>query len=177
MKKIFSLLMAVTIVATALAFNTRSASAAPLGLLVYVEAFKGKDAGTQMPAQFWADSDWHSVYCVMTDTAGYVSCKFPEKYSGQSVTLKLNDSLVFYVTVPAKQENTTPTCTAPQVVGADVKFTIGVPFFSASTVTYFVSGNTLGDVATNAQAWVNNSNGYYTNYTIVSGLHCGVQPT
>lgn len=105
MKKVFSLLMAVTIIAAALVFNTRSVSAAPLGVTVYVKAFESKNAGTKVPAQFWADSDWHSVYCVMTDVSGYISCKFSEKYSGKSITLKLNDSLIFYVTVPVQREN------------------------------------------------------------------------
>lgn len=102
MKRIFSLLMAVIIVTMVLVFNTRPASAAPLGLIVHADAFKKMDAGAKVPAQFWADSNWHSVYCVTVDEAGDVSCQFPEKYAGKSVTLKLNDSLIFYVTVPVR---------------------------------------------------------------------------
>ena len=167
MKKVFSLLMAVAVFATTLWFSVGTASAAALTVVLHVD---GATEANVKEATVFVNSEYHNAYCVLQDAeTGKVVCKVSEKFAHEGAVLYIAGQ-AFYLELPSapevKTEEEQPlVCDVGEVAGAYVQFT----YKSGGTVTYFVSGDTLSDVADHAERL----KGFkFSSYTIDGGLFC-----
>ena len=171
MKKVFLLLMVITVLMSSLWISVGTASAASLAVTVYAPGATQADVDN---ATVFVGSEYHQAFCVLKDAeTGKVVCKVSEKFASEGAVLYVAGQ-AFYLTLPEVHENQPAeeplTCTAPEVPGADVAFTN----FKDYTSTYFIAGDTLADVADNADRWLGS---YWVSYEIVGGLHCEVYDT
>lgn len=161
MKKLFSFLMVVFVLASALWFNTGTASAAG-SFLFYIPGVTQQEV---RDATIFANSETSDIYCVIKDVeTGEVRCEVPAKYAGLAARVFIGDH-VFYVTAPEIREDSALTCTPPEVLGAMVRYTYTK---SIGSITFFVAGDSLEAVSAQIVLWG-------PNYEVVSGLVCGIK--
>jgi hypothetical protein len=97
MKKVFSFVMAVAVIATVLGVSVGTASAASSSVVLYLPGVSQQDLNN---ARVFVNSDYHKVECTLKDAeTGKVVCHVPGKYAGEDVTLFVAGQ-IFYATVP-----------------------------------------------------------------------------
>jgi hypothetical protein len=123
MKKLFSFLMVMFVLASALWFNTGAVSAAG-SFLFYIPGVTQQEVKN---ATIFANSETSDIYCVLKDAeTGEVRCEVPARYAGMAARVFIGDH-VFYVTAPEIREDSVPTCTPPEVLGLWLDITITHP--------------------------------------------------
>jgi len=184
MKKIFSLLMALTVLGSALGLQVGTAQADG-GLIVYegglyvwgkgivfhfdAEGYRNKDL---KDASIYVGSDFYDLFCWVTSDKEHIVCNAQgglTQFAGQTGIIYLGGQ-IFYVIIPAKAGapvDESLTCPQGQVLGADVLVDTGEGY-----ATYFVPGDTLADVESLAVSW------FGQDYGGISGdLYCDVEPS
>ena len=184
MKKIFLLLMAVVVLISAFGMQVNRAKAA--GYITYDDAefivgtgivftfsgegFRNRDL---RGSTIWVGSDWYDLYCWAVKAEGKIRCLAwggLTQFAGQTGVVYLGGQ-IFYVIIPDKhgipQDSGPLTCPDGLVPGADVFVEFG-----EGSGTFFIPGDTLDEVESQAQSWF----GQFA-YEIVSGLYCGEEPT
>jgi hypothetical protein len=115
MKKVWSFLMVMAVLTTALWVNIGTAGATPAQpphhfynpgpptVVVYSPYFKDLRPGKRLQAQIFVESSFQNIQCVVTDRVGHVACKDPRRYAGLFVVLHLQaagQNLAFYLKLP-----------------------------------------------------------------------------
>jgi hypothetical protein len=97
MKKVFSFVMAVAVIATVLGVSVGSASAASSSVVLYLPGVTQQELKN---ASMFVNSEYHKVECTLKDAeTGKVVCHVPGKYAGEDVTLFVAGQ-VFNASVP-----------------------------------------------------------------------------
>lgn len=171
MKKTFSLLMLVTILAGTLWYQVGTASANALKVVVYMPGATQDDVEN---ATVYVGSGYYNVNCVLKDAkTGKVVCSVNEKFASDGAVLYVA-GLVYFVDLPSHANPGDPpdqevplTCEEGNAPGADVKFQYTL--FPTRTATWFVNGGTLTEVANNASVYIGVK---FSSFEVVSGLYC-----
>lgn len=157
MKKVFSFVMAVAVIATALGISVGSVSAAGSSVVLYLPGVTQQELKN---ASMFVNSEYHKVECTLKDAeTGKVVCHVPGKYAGESVQIFLSGQ-VFSATVSAVRtgngkstdgEEEALTCTEPQYPGAHVTFYAEYwkpesNQWIAYTFGRFIEGETMSEV-------------------------------
>lgn len=187
MKKLFFLLMAVSLFVSALGVQVRPVRAE--GYIEYehtqfvwgtgivftfsAEGFRNKDVKN---ASILIGSDYYDLYCWVRKEENKILCVARgglTEFAGQMGIIYLGGQF-FYVIIPGKAgtpvEGKSLTCPEGQVPGADVTF-----FTSDETSeTYFVPGSTDAEVQNNAESYLGE---YYVSIEEIGDLYCGKEPS
>ncbi len=106
MKKAFLLLIAVMALAGTARFNVSASENGTVNAIVYSEFFTDVNAGDHVSAEFYtSNAELQELTCAGTENPGFVSCQFPEEYTGQQIPMQLTKNgvmFVYVVNVPAK---------------------------------------------------------------------------
>jgi hypothetical protein len=189
MKKALSLAMVLMVLVSMLWVSTGAAGAK--GLISYVDGryvwgkgivfvfdasgYRNKDV---KHASIFVASNFYDLHCTVDKEKENIVCVLGGSltaYAGQTGVIYLAGQ-VFYVTIPDKpQPPETPvdvplTCEEPEVLGASVLFTPseGSPF------TEFVPGDTLDEVESRADSWVDGE--FIISHGPARTLECGLPP-
>jgi len=181
MKKVFFLLLSVAVMVSVLGVQVNRAKAE--GYITYegaqyvvgtgivftfsAEGFRTKDLKN---AAILVGSDFHDLYCWVRKAEGRILCVARgalTEFAGQTGIIYLGGQ-IFYVLIPNKhgipdQGDTPLTCEEGLVPGADVFVNFG-----EGNGTFFVPGNTLEEVQSQAMSWFGD-----WDFEITSGLYCG----
>jgi len=169
MKKVFLLLTVLVISISSLWVGAGNAQAA--GTITYAGShfvwgkgavFIFKATGVKnkdlKEARIFVGSNSHNVSCWVNKNEGKIICVAGggvTKYGGEAGFLHLAGH-TFQVRIPHKgaqpvtETETPPVCEAPNTFGANVTFAT----FSGGTETFFVHGETLGEVESHAQGYL-----------------------
>jgi len=187
MKKMFLLLMAVAMFASAFGLQVGMAQADG-SLIVYegslfvwgkgivfqfdAEGYRNKDVKN---ATIHIGSDFYDLFCWVLKEEGKIVCNAQgglTQFAGETGIIYLGGQ-IFYVIIPgragAPEESEESFTCESGVPGADVTF-----FTSDETLeTYFISGSTLAEVQDNAENWLG---GYLISIVEIGELYCGQEP-
>ena len=181
MKKAFLYLMALAVFVSAFGMQVGQANAE--GYITYegaqyvvgtgivftfsAEGFRTRDL---KDATIYVGSDFHDLYCWVRKAEGKILCVARgslTEFAGQTGIIYLGGQ-IFYVLIPNKhgipdQGSESLTCEEGLVPGADVFVNFG-----EGNSTFFVPGNTLEEVQSQAMIWFSD-----WDFEITSGLYCG----
>ena len=126
-------------------------------------------------------SNFHDLSCTVNKERTRIVCVGGgnlTEFAGQTGIIHLAGQL-FYVTIPdrvlppAEEGNPPLVCGEFETTGAIVT----LYYAEGQPDIMFVSGSSIADVQQTAQNWMDNSEGYITDFEIVSDLQCGQIPT
>ena len=184
MKKLFLLLLAVVVVASALGVQVGTVYAKEKSPITYEDGVWSWGAGIVFTfdatgyrnkdvknASIYVGSDFYDLYCWIHQDGERILCVARgalTEFAGETGIIYLAGR-IFYVIIPGKPVgNTTLTCGEFQMAGADVSFELSGGGF----ITGFVGGASLSEVSSNAANIVSSSAGFYIDYAVEGGLYC-----
>jgi len=152
MKKVFSFVLAVAVIATALGISVGTASAAGSSVVLYLPGVTQQDLNN---ASMFVGSEYHKVECTLRDAeTGKVVCHVPGKYAGQDVKVYLAGQ-VFDATVPAPNTPEAETkepfiCGEGEIMGAMITATF---IYYGGPYTYSWYGTSLDEIVSSFESW------------------------
>jgi len=187
MKKIFLLLMAMTVFVSAFGVQVGTARADGGSLIIYSDGlfvwgkgivfifdatgYRNKDL---KDASIYVGSDFYDLFCWVLKEEGKIVCNAQgglTQFAGQTGIIYLGGQ-IFYVIIPARSDapdgSEVPTCSEGEVLGAYYEVDFGFGYDGP----YFVPGDTLEEADLQAESWYGQSP-----FRRISGLVCDQPPS